>query len=145
VQGFLRHRYQSVLVTLGVADMNPHMGGINITNGEFDTLSKAQPHAVGSKEKDPVAQPVGCATQSVELLNRQDVGDPGSLRRFDQGDLFPGFVQYPGVKELQAIEIEFDGTPRMVIQQVMEILKQLLGSEIVDPAIEIVTDTPDRS
>ncbi len=32
----------------------------------------------------------------------------------------------------------------MAIQQVMEILQQLLGSEIVDTAIKIITNPPDR-
>jgi len=100
-QGLFRQRRQPVLVALGIADMDLHIFGIDIANGESDAFAKAQPHAVSGKEKDPVAQPVGRGKQTVQLLDGQDIRDPGSLWRFDQGDVLPGFVQYPGVKEIR--------------------------------------------
>ena len=68
--------------------MDPHIGGIEITDSEPDPFSETQPHAVGSKEEDSVAQLVGCSKQSIQLLNREDIRDPGSLGRFDQGEFF---------------------------------------------------------
>ncbi len=100
VQGLFGQGNQSVLVALGVTDMNPHVGWVDITDSEPDTFSETQPHAVGGKEKHPVAQLVGCTEQSVQLLNRLDVRDSGSLRWFDEGNLLPCLAQYSGVKEL---------------------------------------------
>lgn len=82
-QGFLGQRYQPVLVALGIADMNPHIAAINITNCEFDTLSETQTHAVGGKEKDPVTQLVGFAKQPVQLFDRKYVWNSGRLGWFD--------------------------------------------------------------
>ena len=126
-QGIFRQRHQPVFVTLGVANMNPHIDGVDIADSQPDSFAKAQPHAVGGKEKDFVAQPVGCGKQPVHLLNGQNIRDLGCLWRFDQGDVLPGFVQNPGVKELQAIQIELDRTPGMALQKFVEIIKQLIG------------------
>jgi len=40
----------------------------------------------------------GSGKQPLRLFNGQDIRDPGSLWRFDQGNCLPGFVDYPEVK-----------------------------------------------
>ena len=85
-QGVFGQRYQPVLVALGITNMNPHIDGVYIANGQPDTFAKPKPHAVGGKEKDLVAQPVGCGKQLVQLLDGQDIRDPRSLWWFDQGN-----------------------------------------------------------
>ena len=45
-----------------------------------------------------VCQPDGSGKQPLCLFNGQDIRDPGSLWRFDQGNCLPGFVDYPEVK-----------------------------------------------
>jgi len=62
---------------------------------------------------------------------------------FDQGDVFPGFMQYPGIKEFQAIEIKLDAAPGVLFQKFVEIIEQLVGAKVVNPAIKIVADMPD--
>jgi hypothetical protein len=47
----------------------------------------------------------------LDLPYRENIRNPGSLRRFDQGDVLPGLAQHSGVKELQAIEVELDRAP----------------------------------
>ncbi len=143
MQRVVRQRHQPVLVALGVAKMNPHVDGVDIANGQTDSFAKVQPHAVGGKEKDFVAQPVGCGKQPAQLLDGQNIRDPGCLWWFDQGNVLPGFVYYPGVEKLQAIQIELDCAPGMVFQKLGEIIKQLIGCKVVNPTIEIVADTPD--
>ena len=73
------------------------------------------------------AQDPGCGKQLPHLLDREDIRDFGCLGRLDQGDVFPGLVQYPGIEELQALEIELDRAPGMRVQEFREIIKQLLG------------------
>ena len=90
-----------------------------------------------------VCQPAGSGKQPLYLFNGQNIRDPGSLWRFDQGNCLPGFVEYPEVKKLQAIKIEFDSTPGVFFQEFAEIIKQLVGCKVVNPAIEIVPDAPD--
>jgi hypothetical protein len=85
----------------------------------------------------------GCGKQPAQLLDGENVRDPGSLWWFDQGNVLPGFVEYPVIKKLQAIQIEFDCTPGMAFQKFVEIIEQLIGCKVVNPAIEIVSDTPD--
>jgi len=74
-----------------------------------------------------VAQDHGCCQQLFHLHDGEDVGNPGCLGRLDQGDIFPGLVQYPGIEELQAVEIVLDRAPGMRVQGFREIIKQLLG------------------
>lgn len=143
MQCVFRQGHQPVFVALGVANMNPHIDGVDIADSQPDSFTKPQPHAVGGKEKNFVAQLIGCRKQPVELLDGQNIRNPGCLWRFDQGDVLPGFVQYSGVKELQAIQIKLDRTPGMAFQKFVEIIKQLIGCKLVNPAIEIVSDTPD--
>ena len=107
-QCIFRQRHQSVLVALGVTNMNPHVYGVYIANRQLDPFAKTEPHAVDSEEKDFIAQPVGCCKKPVHLLDGQDIRNPGRFWRFDQRNIVPGFIQYPGVKEFQAIQIEFD-------------------------------------
>jgi hypothetical protein len=59
-KGIFRERHQAVFVALGVANMNSHIDGVDITDSQPDSFAKAQPHAVCGKEKDFVAQFVGC-------------------------------------------------------------------------------------
>jgi len=125
-QGILGQWHQPILVTLGVTNVDLHIGGVDIANGEPDGLTKAQSHAVGSKEKDLVAQPVGCGKQPAHLFNRQDIRDPGSPWRFDERDVLPGLVKDPGVEELQAIQVKLDSTPGMFFQEFIEIIEQLI-------------------
>jgi hypothetical protein len=58
-QGFVWQRHQPVLVALGVANMNPHVARVDVTNSELDALAQAQAHAVAGKEEDLVAQNPG--------------------------------------------------------------------------------------
>ena len=91
-----------------------------------------------------MAQDPGCGQQLFHLRDGEDVGNPGCFGRLDQGDVFPGFVQCPGIEELQAIELYFDRAPGMRVQEFHEIVEQLTGVEIANPAVEIIADTPDR-
>ncbi len=50
-----------------------------------------------------------------------------------------------GVKELQAIEVEFDRAPGMAMEQVVEIIKELIRGQVINLAVEIMTDPPDGS
>ena len=52
-------------------------------------------------------------------------------------------MQYLGVEEFQTIEIKFDAAPGVLFQKFVEIIEQLVGAKAVNPAIEIVADTPD--
>jgi hypothetical protein len=52
-------------------------------------------------------------------------------------------MQYPGVEEFQAIEIKLDAAPGVLFQKIVEIIEQLVSAKAVNPAIEIVADTPD--
>ena len=142
-QCIFRQRYQPVLVAFGVTDMNPHVYGVYISHSQLDAFGKAQSHAVDGEEKDLIAQPVGCGKELVYLIDGQDIRNPGCLWRFYQGDIIPGFIQYIGVKEFQTVQVKLDRAPGTRIQELVEIVKQLVGCKIVNPAVEIVSDTPD--
>jgi len=60
LQCFFRKGYQPVFIALGVTNMNPHIGGIDIANGKIDPFTKAKAHAISSEEKDFVAQFASC-------------------------------------------------------------------------------------
>ncbi len=55
----------------------------------------------------------------------------------------PCFAQDMGVKEFQAIEIQFDRAPGMRIKQSVEIIKALIFVQVVNFTVEIIADPPD--
>jgi len=124
--------------------MDPHVGGINIANGQGDSFAKAQAEAVGGKEEDAVTYSVCCGKKLVELFDGQDIRNPGCFGGLDQRNILPWFVEDLGVKELEAVEVEFDRAPRMAIQEIVEIVQELIGRQVFDTALEIVADAPDR-
>ena len=124
--------------------MDPHVVRVDVADGEPDAFAKAQAHAVAGKEEDLIAQDPGCGKQLPHLLDGENIRNSGCLGRFDQRDILPRLVQYPGVEEFQAVEVELDRAPGVRVQDLREIIEQLAGAEIVQPAIEIVSDTPDR-
>jgi len=144
LQGLVGQRHQPVLVALGITNMDPHVARVDVADSEPDALAKAQAHAVAGKEEDLVAQDPGRGKQLPHLLDGENIRDSGCLGRLDQGDVLPRFAQHLGVEELQAVEVELDRTPGMRVQKFREIVEQLVGAEVVNPAIEIVADTPDR-
>ena len=81
------------LCITGLVPQSSHIDGVDIANSQPDAFAKTQPHAVSGKEKNLVAQPVGCGKQLVQLLDGQDIRDPESLWRFDQRNILPGFVE----------------------------------------------------
>ena len=125
-QGPVGQRHQPVLVALGIANVDPHVVRVDIADGEADTFTKAKPHAVAGKEKDPVTPYSGCGKQLPHLRDGEDIGYSGCPGRLDQGEALPGFAQYLGVEELQTVEIEFDRAPGMCLQKIGEIVEQLL-------------------
>ncbi len=91
--------------------MNPHCRGINITGGEPDSLTKAQPHAVYGEEKDLIAGDGGGGKELRELIVTQDIWNACVLWRLDQGKITPGSVKDASIEELQAVQIQLDRTP----------------------------------
>jgi len=142
-QGLVRQRHQAILIALGIANMHPHVMGVYITDSKPDSFAKAEAHAVDSKEENLVAQDIGGGKQFPRLLDGQDIGNSGCPGRLDQGNVFPGFMQYPGVEEFQTIEIKLDAAPGALFQKFVEIIEQLVRAKAVNPAIKIVADTPD--
>lgn len=142
-QGLVRQGHQPVLVPLGITNMDPHVVRVNVADSEPDAFAKAQAHAVAGEEEDLVAQDPGCGKQMPHLLDGEDIGNSGCLGRFDQGDILPRLVQYPGIEEFQPVEVELDRAPGVRVQEFREIIEQLAGAEMVHPAIEIVADPPD--
>ncbi len=67
-----------------------------------------------------------CLKQPGRFLNRDDVGQPLGARWLDQVNRHPGFFQHMLVEELEAIQVEFDGTPGVGAEQIGEIGEQLL-------------------
>ena len=118
--------------------MDPHVGGIDIANRQGDSFAKAQAETVGGKEEDSVAHPVCCGKQPIELFDGQDIWDPGCFGRLDQWNVLPWFIEDLGVKELEAVQVEFDRAPGMVIQEFGEIIQELIDRQVFNSAIKIV-------
>ena len=78
----------------------------------------------------------------MNILNRKYVGYTAALWRFDQRDILPGFVEYMSVEEFQAVEIQLDRTPWVVLKQLGEIVEKLVGCQVADLAIEIIAESP---
>ena len=49
------------------------------------------------------------------------------------------------MEKLQAIQVKLDSAPGVALKEFMEIIEKLVCGQVVDPAVEIVTDPPDCS
>lgn len=79
------------------------------------------------------------------LLYRDNIRQVPDLWRLDQADTSPRFMQYMGIEEFEAVQIELNGTPGVRLQQFREVIGQLLFGQIVDLVVEIRTDASYRA
>ncbi len=68
---------------------------------------------------------------------------PCGARWLDQVNRHPGFFQHVLVEELEAIQVEFDGTPGVGAEQVGEVGEQLRLGQVMELMVKIVTDSAD--
>jgi len=77
------HRYKTIFVSLGITNMYPHTVGINITNLEFNSFTKPQPHAVDGEEEHLVILDCSCGKQLICLLYGDNIRYSGCFWRLD--------------------------------------------------------------
>ncbi len=116
-------RHQTVLVTLGIADVNALAFGIDVADLQSQPLAEAQAEAVERKEKDSITAHPGGEQKFTNLLDSDDIRQALRLRCFDQIQIDPRLVQHMDVEELQTVEVEFGRRPMMSVQQVGEIVE----------------------
>ena len=68
------------------------------------------------------------------------VPEYADLGWFDQAGGNPRLLQHVLVIKLQTIKIEFDCGPRVALQQLAEVARQLIQGECADVMIKILTD-----
>jgi len=138
-----RQGHEAIPVALGVADMHSCPRGINVADFQGQPFAQTQSQAVEGEIEHPVAQGACRRKQVLRLVDRDDIRQALRLGRLDQIRHHPRFLQNVSGVELQAVEIEFDGAPRMCADQVAEILGELRLGEIVDLMAKISTQPPD--
>ena len=139
-QGGFRQWHQTVLVTLGVADVNAPTLGVDVADLQAQSFAEAKSEAVKGEEQDAVAAHPCSGQELANLLDGHDIRQALRLRCFDQIEIDPGLFQDMDVEELQSVEIEFGRRPMMSLQQVGEIVEQLRFGEAVEPIVEIGAD-----
>ncbi len=77
------------------------------------------------------------------MFNGEGIRNPGDLRWFNERDIGPCLVQYIGVKELQTVKIEFERAPGKIFKQIVEVVKELIGGQVIDLAVKILSDPSD--
>ncbi|HBG96987.1 MAG TPA: hypothetical protein DDY14_17040, partial [Chromatiaceae bacterium] len=92
------------------------------------------------EEQHPVAQYPCRLHRPRNLLDGDDVRQMPPPRRLDQAHMPPGLAQHVRVVELQPIQIQLHRRPRADLQQPGEVIRQLLGAQVIDPLVEVRTD-----
>ncbi len=136
---------EAVAVAFGVADVNPLAHGVDVAYLQAQPFSEAQAHAVEDEEEYPVAENAGGAKDAPRFFDGDDVGQALNLGRFDQARCHPGFAQDVLVVELEAVQVELDGTPGVRGEQLGEEVGQLRFAQIVDLVVKACADAPDRA
>ncbi len=143
LQRGIRQGHKTILIALGVADMDTVACGIDISNLQTQAFAKTQAKAVDRKVEYPIAQLLRCTKQPSRLGNGDNVRQSYSPWRLDQIDMNPGLVQYVPVEESKSIQIQLDGTPGVALLEIGEIIDQLLLGQIVDAMVKILADATD--
>lgn len=142
-EGGVRQRDEAIPVAFGIANMHPLARRIDVADLQCQPFAQAQAQTVEGKIEHPIAQRARGGKKLLGLVDRDNVGQPLDLGRFDQMGHDPGFVQDVGGVELQAIQIKFDCAPGVGLDQVAEIVGQLGFGEVVDLVGEVSAQAPD--
>lgn len=110
---------------------------IDIAHLQAQAFAQTQAETVEGEIKHPLTQPLGGEKQPLDLLDGDDIRQALGLGRFDQVEVDPGLVQDMGIVELETVEVEFDRTPGMALQQIGEVVGQLLFGQIINLLIKI--------
>jgi len=88
----------------------------------FQALAQTQPLAIAREVENSITERTGGEKQLPGLLDGDDIRQTRRFRWLDQIQVRPRLVQHMGIEELQAIQIELDGTPGMSVEQIVEYL-----------------------
>ena len=116
LMGRLRQRDEAVLVALGVSHMHAPTRAVDVANFKAQSFTQAQPQAVEREEEHLVAAHARGGDDPPGLLDGDDIGQALDPRWLDQPRRHPGLTQDVLVVELQPIQIELDGTPRVRVR-----------------------------
>jgi hypothetical protein len=116
---------------------------IEIAHLQAQSVPESQAETIDGEIEDPIAQFVGRPEQASRFLNGDDVRQPRGVRRLDQADHHPGLFQHVLVKELKAVQVEFDSASGVSAEQIGEIIGQLHFGQVMELMAEIVADTAD--
>ncbi len=136
--GGVRQGHEAVPVALGVADMHAGAYGIDIADLQAQPFAQAQSQTVEGEVEHPVADDAGGGEQAPGFLDRDDVGQALAARWLDQAGCNPGFLQDMRVVELQAVQVELDGGPRVRGNEISEVVGELRCGQFVDPMVKVV-------
>jgi hypothetical protein len=123
--------HESVLVALGVANMYACAHGNDVAHLQAQTLTQAQAEAVKREEEHAIAKRVAAIRRWASAVVTM------SGRRCAFGGLIsPGVPQWiaqnMGIVELDSVQVELAGAPRVRRQQIREVIRQMLRSGVVD-------------
>lgn len=120
--------------------MQAHALAVDITDSQRQGLAQTQPHAKTDQDEGLVAQLTSAVDQALDLTQGQHIRQGLDHRRLDDIDPLPVALQDMLEEELQAIAVDLHGGPTVGFDQGIEIAFELLAVEIIDGAIEKLTD-----
>ena len=124
-KGGIRQGDKAVAVAFGVPNMHALAICVDVGQFQVQAFAQAQTHAVQGEVKHPVTQYTGVGEKGLRLLNGDDVRQARDFGWFDEVGHDPGFAQHVLGVELEAIQVELDGAPRVRFDQVAEVVGEL--------------------
>jgi hypothetical protein len=129
---------QTVLASLGAADVQGHALGVDVLDGEADDLADTQASGIGGLQNQAVARMCDDAEESRDLIGAEDTGKGFGLLAIGQGDDHVRSLQGLGVKETQGTDTLVVKAPgSLLTQQVQLILPDLFGPQLFGGAAEV--------
>jgi len=138
--GQIRQGDETILVALAASDMYLFALTVDIPHLQRQGLSEAQAHRIGCQQKDPVAQ-FACRTdQPFNLRDGENIRQRMYFRDFDHLYPLPVAFKHMLPEKLQTITVNFDGTPRMGLNQLGKVFFSLFQGQLIGVAIKMFTD-----
>ncbi len=127
------------------ADMNLFAFSVNVADSQRQGFAQPEAHRIGGQKENPVAQFSCFSDKLFNFWWSKDVREGFDLGGFYDIDPLPLFFKHEFPKEFEPPAIDFHRAPGMSVHQLGEIGFQLLGSEFIRAATEMVPQSPDGS
>ena len=129
-------RDNAILPPFPLADVNLHVGTVDVANLQCQALAKTQSHAVDRQKECLVSRFLDQAQHSNHLIDRQDIWNSARSGRLDNPKPLPFPVKRVIPEKLKANAINLDGAPGVGLHKIGKVGLQLVLGQAIGTLVE---------